>query len=249
MQLGARCHRRRRRRGCVPAWRAARVRIVDGLRVDRLMTTIPHRLHRAQPRRAQADDDSHGGRHGARRVRVRHGADARRRARERRWWRPASRTTSSSSAAARRPKCKAASTALPPAIVEVLARHRRPERRAASSSRRSRWCSSTCPKRDSGKPSNVVIRGATPAGLALRPQVKIVAGTDVPARHVGDHRGPVDRRRISRRRPRRDAALRASATGPSSACSTPAAPGFNSEIWGDAEQLLQAFRRVSLLRR
>ena len=32
------------------------------------------------------------------------------------------------------------------------------------------------PKRDSGKPSNVVIRGATPAGLELRPQVRIVDG-------------------------------------------------------------------------
>jgi putative ABC transport system permease protein len=31
-------------------------------------------------------------------------------------------------------------------------------------------------KRDSGKPSNVVIRGATPTGLVLRPQVQIVEG-------------------------------------------------------------------------
>ena len=32
------------------------------------------------------------------------------------------------------------------------------------------------PKRDSGKPSNVVIRGVTANGLALRPQVKLVEG-------------------------------------------------------------------------
>src|ERR1700675_4691901 len=32
------------------------------------------------------------------------------------------------------------------------------------------------PKRESGKPSNVVIRGVTPHGLTLRPQVHIVEG-------------------------------------------------------------------------
>src|SRR5436190_13706971 len=32
------------------------------------------------------------------------------------------------------------------------------------------------PKRDSGKPSNVVIRGVTAAGLALRPQVHLAEG-------------------------------------------------------------------------
>jgi putative ABC transport system permease protein len=32
------------------------------------------------------------------------------------------------------------------------------------------------PKRESGKPSNVVIRGVTPTGLVLRPQVRIVEG-------------------------------------------------------------------------
>src|SRR3954451_429226 len=32
------------------------------------------------------------------------------------------------------------------------------------------------PKRDSGKPSNVIIRGVTPIGLELRPQVRIVEG-------------------------------------------------------------------------
>src|ERR1700676_2565212 len=32
------------------------------------------------------------------------------------------------------------------------------------------------PKRNTGKPSNVVIRGVTPTGLVLRPQVSIVDG-------------------------------------------------------------------------
>src|SRR5262249_25143297 len=34
----------------------------------------------------------------------------------------------------------------------------------------------TLPKRGSNKPSNVVIRGVTPQGLVLRPQVKLVEG-------------------------------------------------------------------------
>ncbi|MFZ8281210.1 ABC transporter permease, partial [Staphylococcus aureus] len=34
----------------------------------------------------------------------------------------------------------------------------------------------TLPKRDSGKPSNVTVRGTSDIGLALRPQVRIVQG-------------------------------------------------------------------------
>ena len=54
------------------------------------------------------------------------------------------------------------------------------------------------PKRETGSPSNVVIRGATPEGLTLRPQVRIVGRAHVPARNVGDRRGPGDLARISR---------------------------------------------------
>ena len=99
------------------------------------------------------------------------------------------------------------------------------------------------PKRETGKPSNVVIRGVTPAGLALRPQVQHRRGPDVPARHVGDHRRP-------RRSPTASSGAGLGETlrfaqrdwtvvGVFDAGHT----GFDSEIWGDAEQMMQAFRR------
>ena len=80
------------------------------------------------------------------------------------------------------------------------------------------------PKRETGKPSNVVIRGVTPSGPRAAAAGADRRGAHVSARHVGDRRGPRDRARLSRRRARRDAALRVSATGRSSACSTPGAP-------------------------
>ena len=62
--------------------------------------------------------------------------------------------------------------------------------------------------------------------------------------HVRDRRRPRDRGGLSRRaRSARRCASR-SATGPSSASSTPARTAFDSEIWGDAEQMMQAFRRA-----
>jgi ABC-type antimicrobial peptide transport system permease subunit len=100
------------------------------------------------------------------------------------------------------------------------------------------------PKRDSGKPSNVVIRGATPAGLVLRPQVKIVAGRMfqpgtseiVAGRSIAEgFRGAALGETL--RFAQRDWTV----VGVFDAGRT----GFNSEIWGDAEQLLQSFRRVS----
>jgi len=100
------------------------------------------------------------------------------------------------------------------------------------------------PKRDSGKPSNVVIRGATPAGLELRPQVKIVQGrmfqpgtSEIIAGKsiAGGFRGAALGETL--RFAQRDWTV----VGVFDAGRT----GFNSEIWGDAEQLLQSFRRVS----
>ena len=79
------------------------------------------------------------------------------------------------------------------------------------------------PKRDTGKPSNVVIRGVTAAGLALRPQVQLTEGRMfrpgtseiVVGRAIASgSAGPASARRCASPR----------ATGPSSACSTPAAP-------------------------
>jgi ABC-type antimicrobial peptide transport system permease subunit len=100
------------------------------------------------------------------------------------------------------------------------------------------------PKRETGSPSNVVIRGVTPEGLALRPQVRIVegrlfrpgtseivAGRSISAGFRGAAIGE------TLRFAQRDWTV----VGVFDAGRT----GFNSEIWGDAEQLLQAFRRTA----
>ena len=99
------------------------------------------------------------------------------------------------------------------------------------------------PKRGSNKPSNVVIRGVTPQGLVLRAQVRLVEGrmfrpgtaeiitgraiaTGFQGAGVGETM--------------RFASRDWSVVGVFDAGRT----GFDSEIWGDAEQMLQAFRRV-----
>src|SRR5689334_13202389 len=97
-------------------------------------------------------------------------------------------------------------------------------------------------KRSTGKSANVVIRGVTPQGLELRPQVRIVegrmfrpgtseviAGKSIAAGFRGAGLGET----------LRFASRDWTVVGIFDAGRT----GFNSEIWGDAEQLLQSFRR------
>jgi len=97
-------------------------------------------------------------------------------------------------------------------------------------------------KRGSDKPSNIVIRGIGPQGLALRPQVKLVAGRMfkpgsseiVAGRAIGERfvgAGIGETLRFGMRN--------WTVVGHFDAGGT----GFDSEIWGDAEQLMQAFRR------
>ncbi len=99
------------------------------------------------------------------------------------------------------------------------------------------------PKRNTGKPSNVVIRGVTPKGLVLRPQVsivdgrmfrpgtsEIVAGRSIAKNFQGAALGE------TLHFAQRDWLV----VGVFDAGRT----GFDSEIWGDAEQMLQAFRRT-----
>jgi len=98
------------------------------------------------------------------------------------------------------------------------------------------------PKRGSGKPSNVTVRGTTERGLQLRPQVQMVEG------------------RLFRPGTSEIITGRAIARGFQGAglgetlCFAgrdwtvvgvfdAGRTGFDSEIWGDAEQMLQAFRR------
>jgi len=98
------------------------------------------------------------------------------------------------------------------------------------------------PKRGSKKPANVVIRGIGHSSLAIRPQVKLVsgrmprpgsseilAGQGIAKRFEGAGIGEHLRFAM------RDWTV----VGVFDAGST----GFSSEIWGDADQLMQSFRR------
>jgi ABC-type antimicrobial peptide transport system permease subunit len=99
-------------------------------------------------------------------------------------------------------------------------------------------------KRGSEKPSNVVIRGMGELGLALRPQVQltagrmftpgtaeIVAGASVAKQFNGAGIGE------TLRFGQRDWTVVGTFDG--------GGTGFDSEIWGDVEQLMQAFRRTA----
>ena len=99
------------------------------------------------------------------------------------------------------------------------------------------------PKRESGKPSNVVIRGVTPTGLVLRPQVQIVEGRIFrpgTAEVVAGRSIASGFRGAGLGETLRFASRDWTVVGVFDAGRS----GFDSEIWGDAEQMLQAFRRV-----
>jgi len=100
----------------------------------------------------------------------------------------------------------------------------------------------TLPKRVTGKPSNVVIRGIEEQSLTVRPQVKlikgrlprpgsseIIAGLSIAQRFQGGDIGETIRFAM------RDWSV----VGVFDAGNT----SFNSEIWGDVNQFMQAFRR------
>ncbi len=100
----------------------------------------------------------------------------------------------------------------------------------------------TLPKRSNGKPSNIAVRGTTDIGLALRPQVKLVQGrmfrpgtseiiTGQAAARGFVGAGLGETMRFAGREWRVVGVFDAGRSG------------FDSEIWGDAEQMMQAFRR------
>jgi ABC-type antimicrobial peptide transport system permease subunit len=99
------------------------------------------------------------------------------------------------------------------------------------------------PKRRSGKPANVVIRGVTPKGIALRPQVHLVEGRMfrpgsaevIAGRAIADGFQGAGLGETVRFASRDWTIVGVFDAGKS---------GFDSEIWGDGEQLLQAFRRT-----
>ena len=103
---------------------------------------------------------------------------------------------------------------------------------------------SNMPKRGSGKPSNVTLRGSSETGLALRPQLRltqgrmfragsseVIAGRGIAAGFQGVQIG------ATLRFGGRDWTV----VGLFDAGGS----GFDSEIWADAEQMMQAFRRSS----
>ena len=100
------------------------------------------------------------------------------------------------------------------------------------------------PKRSTGKSANVVIRGVTPAGLELRPQVQMIEGRMfrpgtsevIAGRSIANgFRGAGLGETL------RFASRDWTVVGVFDAGRT----GFDSEIWGDAEQMMQAFRRMA----
>jgi len=100
----------------------------------------------------------------------------------------------------------------------------------------------TLPKRSNGKPSNVTVRGTSALGMELRPQVRIVEGRMfrpgtseiVTGRAIANgFQGAAlgETLRFAQREWLVVGVFDAGRTG------------FDSEIWGDAEQMMQAFRR------
>ncbi|MFY8017307.1 MAG: ABC transporter permease, partial [Inhella sp.] len=100
------------------------------------------------------------------------------------------------------------------------------------------------PKRSNGKPSNVTVRGTSAIGLQLRPQVRItegrmfrpgtselIVGSATARGFVGAGLGET----------LRFASRDWTVVGVFDAGRS----GFDSEIWGDSEQMMQAFRRLN----
>lgn len=100
------------------------------------------------------------------------------------------------------------------------------------------------PKRETGKPSNVVIRGTSDVGLLLRPQVRLVEGRMArpgTAEVIAGRAVASGFRGAGLGETLRFASRDWTVVGIFDAQRT----AFASEIWGDSEQMLQAFRRVS----
>ncbi len=100
----------------------------------------------------------------------------------------------------------------------------------------------TLPKRGSDKPSNVTIRGVSAASLALRPQVRIIEGrmprpgsSEIIAGQSMTKRFKAGSIGETIRFGMRDWTV----VGIFDAGNT----GYSSELWGDVDQLMQAFRR------
>ena len=100
----------------------------------------------------------------------------------------------------------------------------------------------TLPKRSNGKPSNVTVRGTSAVGMELRPQVRFVEGRMfrpgtseiVTGRAIANGFQGAARGETLRFAQRDWLVVGVFDSGKT---------GFDSEIWGDAEQMMPAFRR------
>jgi putative ABC transport system permease protein len=98
-------------------------------------------------------------------------------------------------------------------------------------------------RRGDNKPSNVIIRGTSAMGLALRPQVKLVEGRTFRPGSTEIIVGSNIARRFGNTRTGgrlRFAQREWTVVGIFDAGGS----GFDSEIWGDVDQLMQSFRRT-----
>lgn len=98
------------------------------------------------------------------------------------------------------------------------------------------------PKRSNGKPSNVSVRGTSERGLALRPDLRIVEGRMFrpgTSEIIVGRAAAAGFSGIEVGQSLRFAGRRWLIVGRFDAGGS----GFDSEVWGDAEQMLQAFRR------
>jgi putative ABC transport system permease protein len=98
------------------------------------------------------------------------------------------------------------------------------------------------PKRDSNKPSNVTIRGLSPRGIALRPQVHITAGRMFRPGSAEVVAGSRIARGFQGARIGETLTL-AGKTWTVVGTFDAQGSGFASELWGDVDQMMQAFRR------
>ena len=98
------------------------------------------------------------------------------------------------------------------------------------------------PKRDSNTPSNVTIRGLSTRGIALRPQVRITAGRMFRAGSAEVVAGSRIARGFQGVRIGETLTL-AGKTWTVVGTFDAAGSGFASELWGDVDQMMQAFRR------
>ncbi len=100
------------------------------------------------------------------------------------------------------------------------------------------------PKRDTGVPTNVTVRGVGAQGLALRPQVQVISGrmfrpgsTEITVgRSIAERFDGTDIGEHLRFGSRNWTVVGVFDGGGSA---------FDSEVWGDGEQMIQAFRRTA----